>query len=111
MKPYPPTMREKRRYIVLKAEAESLTVKFTKEEIERALKTAAFEWLGILGVVETGFWVISADEREQEAVVRCNHESIDRVQAVMCLIDRVNNKKARFHTLNVTGTIKKANSS
>lgn len=108
MKPYPPTMREKRRYITARVECEQPC---EKKDAVRALWDVAFEFLGVLGASESSFWVMDFDEKSQEAVIRCNNESVSRVLAILAFFDKVSNKKARIHIISVTGTIKKAKSS
>ncbi|MEM0372404.1 MAG: Rpp14/Pop5 family protein [archaeon] len=105
MKPYPPVMREKRRYITFKIACAS---PLSKKDAVRALWGAALDALGYIGCADSAFWVIDFDEKTQEGIVRCGNTSVSRVLAALCLLGKASNKKARVHIISVTGTVKKA---
>ena len=107
MKSYPPTMRERRRYILFRLESEE---KHDKKSVIKALWNNAFETIGVLGASETSFWVIDFDEKSQEGVIRTNNMNLEKIEGILGFLQRVNNKKGFIHILSVTGTIKKANS-
>ena len=107
MKPHPPVLRDRRRYIVFEVLSEE---KFSKKDIMRTLWDNAFEWIGVLGASEASFWVIDFDEKQQIGFLRCNNENLEKVRAILGFIEKVNNKKGCFHIISVTGTVKKARS-
>lgn len=105
MKPYPPTMREKRRYITFALEC---AAPLAKKDAIRALWDNALDTMGSLGCADSAFWVVDFDEKTQSGVVRCDNINASRVLASLCLLSRASNKKARIHIISVTGTVKKA---
>ena len=107
MKPFPPVMRERRRYIAFQVNAEE---KLSKKELEKALWDNTFEYIGLLGAVESSFWMISFDEKKQKGVIRTTNKFTDKILGTIAFVEKVSNKKAVFHIMGVTGTIKKANS-
>lgn len=105
MKPYPPIMREKRRYIQFKLICDS---KASKKEVISALWDNAFEYIGVLGAVDSSFWVMDFDEEKQQGIVRCDHLNVEKILGILGFLNKVSNKKATIHIIGVTGTIKKA---
>ena len=108
MKPYPPVMREKRRYILCKIDAQQ---PITKKEAIKALWDNAFEFLGVIGAAEASFWVMDFDEKKQEAILRVNNKNVDRVLGILAFFDEVSNKKACIHIIKISGTIRKTRKS
>lgn len=107
MKPFPPVMRERRRYIAFQVKAEG---KLTKKEVEKSLWDNTFDYIGLLGAVESSFWLINFDEKTQKGVIRTTNKFTDKILGTLAFAEKVSNKKAVFHIKGVTGTIKKANS-
>ncbi len=70
MKPLKPSMREKKRYLLVKG-------KNPKENIEKALK----DFLGILGMSKLGLGWIKSDKTS--AILSINRKGVDNVRAAL----------------------------
>ena len=66
MKPLKPSMREKKRYLLIKGEI---------KDIEKAI----LEGIGVLGMSKTGLGWIKSDKKS--AIISVNRDSIDAVRA------------------------------
>jgi len=70
MKPLRPSMREKKRYLLVKGKI---------KDIERAI----FEGIGILGISKTGLNWIKSDKKS--AIISVNRELVDSVKACFAI--------------------------
>jgi len=72
MKPLKPSMREKKRYLLVKG-------KNPKENIEKAIR----DFIGVLGMSKVGLgWIKTGKD---SAVISVNREMIDNVRASLCV--------------------------
>ena len=104
MKPYPSTMREKRRYIVF----EVMGPKCSKKSLNKALWTAVFSGIGSFGAADSSFWLIDYDEALQKGILRAKNTKITEVKASIALLDKIDSNPAFIRFVKTTGTIKKA---
>jgi len=72
MKPLKPSMRENKRYLLIKG-------KNLKENIEKAI----LEFIGVFGMSETGISFIKSGS--DFSVICINRGSVDRVRASLCV--------------------------
>ncbi|MDO8623596.1 MAG: hypothetical protein Q7R52_05090 [archaeon] len=72
MKPLKPSMRENKRYLLVKG-------KNLKENIPKAI----LEFIGVLGMSKTGLEFIK--EAKDSAVIAINREAINNVRASLCV--------------------------
>ncbi len=70
MKPLKPSMREKKRYLLVKGKV---------KDIERAV----FEGVGVLGISKTGLNWIKSDKKS--VIISVNRESVDSVKACFAI--------------------------
>jgi RNase P/RNase MRP subunit POP5 len=70
MKPLKPSMREKKRYLLVKGKI---------KDIERAI----FEGMGVLGISKTGLNWIKSDKKS--AIISVNRGSVDSVKACFAI--------------------------
>lgn len=87
MKPLKPTMREKKRYLLVKGQNSA-------ENIKKSL----FEFLGVLGMSKTNLAFIS--KNKNFSIISVNREMLNQVRAGLCL------SKERLVVENVSGTLK-----
>jgi len=104
LKPYPPTLREKRRYLKIRFESNE---KLSTKEVVKAFWNWASSTFGFLGAAYSSFALINFDEENQEALIRTNNEWVDFLIGSLGFFEKVNNKKVRIHIIRVSGTIKK----
>lgn len=105
MKPFPPILRERRRYVVFKINS---SLKFTKREIEKALTDVVFRTIGLFGAVDSSYWLVKFYEDKQVGVIRVTNEFKDVLFACLAFLEEVNNHKVILKLIKTTGTIKKA---
>ena len=75
MKPLKPSMREKKRYLLVKG-------KNLKENVEKAI----LNFIGVLGMSKIGLSFIKTDLSKSDSVVICvNREMVDSVRASLCV--------------------------
>lgn len=90
MKSLRPSMRERKRYLLIKA-------KNPVENIEKSL----FEFLGVLGVSKTGVNFIKSNN--SSAIISVNREMLNEVRAGFCVF------KERIIVERVSGTLRGLN--
>lgn len=103
----PPSMRENKRYIVFEIFAQG-EIEF--EELSKAIWRDSIRLLGELDVAISRIWPIEDlfNKERKIAVLRVNHNFVEKFKAVLALIKEIGNKKVAIKILGVTGTIKSA---
>ena len=101
-------MRPPKRYIVYEILSAS-PVKYG--ELVNTVWSTSMEFLGELGTSEAGIWFVhnSYDEARQTGIIKCRHDAVERVRAVLSLLSVVSEARCIVKVLGVTGTIKSAN--
>lgn len=107
MKPYPPTLKEKKRYLVFEIASDR---KFGKEQVKRAIQAILHDSLGNMGLADAEFAFIDFDESAQKGILRCTNTKLERVRAALALLSEIDLYKAFVNIRAVTGSVKKANS-
>ena len=105
MKPILPSLKEKKRYLAFEIISDS---KFSKSEIEDAVKKQSLEFLGTLGYGKAG--VIMLNIAGNEGIIKVNNRFTNHIKASLMLIKDINNKRVIFKTKGVSGVLKKAKS-
>ncbi|MBI4174017.1 MAG: ribonuclease P protein component 2 [Candidatus Aenigmarchaeota archaeon] len=103
----PPSMRPPKRYIVYQVISESPIV---YGEFVNAVWTTAMEFLGELGASDANVWFVhnTYNPEKQAGIIKCRHDHVEKLRAVMSLISVVSESKCMIRILGVTGTIKSA---
>lgn len=103
----PPSMRPPKRYVVFEVVSEQQIV---YGELVNAIWTTAMEFLGELGAAEANIWFVhnAYDSGTQRGLLKCRHDCVEKVRAVLSLITVVSESKCLIKILGVTGTIKSA---
>ncbi|MFB6209043.1 MAG: Rpp14/Pop5 family protein [Candidatus Nanohaloarchaea archaeon] len=106
MKPLPPTLREKTRYMKFRI--------YSREEVEfgelvEEVWEALLQHLGSKGAGEASIWIMKNqfDEDKQEGVIKIRREREEDVRTALTLIDNFNRKKGFLEITGVSGSIKK----
>ena len=107
MKPYPPTLKEKKRYVLFEVVSGR---KFGKEQVKRAVTTAVSESIGTIGLADAEFAFIDFDEKAQKGILRCTNTKLEQVKAALALLSEIDLYKAFVYIRTVTGSLKKATS-
>ncbi len=94
MKPLKPSMKEKKRYLLIKGEKD---IKKTKEIVYKAV----LDFIGVLGAAKAGInWVKIQGLEKNLGVLSINRESLNQVRASLCVCPE------KIEILRVSGTIK-----
>jgi len=103
----PPTMRPAKRYIAFEVISEN-PVQYG--ELVNSIWTSAISFLGEFGSSELNMWFVHNlyDEKTQKGLIKCSHDSVERVRTALSLIQIISESRAVVKIMGVTGTIKSA---
>lgn len=106
MKPLPPTLREKQRYLRFRIHAEE-DVRFG--EFVDAVWGSVLSYMGSKNAGKANHWVIKNKfkHRSQEGVIKVEKSSVDDFRAALTLVDNFEGKKGFVEVAEVSGSIKK----
>lgn len=93
----------RRRYLYAKAMSDDM---FTEEQFMKALVDKVHLLYGVTGSAEMNLRLIEWNDDDQAAIVRVNHTMLTEMKAALAHISDINDSKARFDVLRVSGTIK-----
>lgn len=103
MKPYPPVLRENRRYLSFKLHAK---MNFTENQVKHSLTEAVFDLIGEKGMGLSDFKVVEYDENTMSGVIRTTQPHANDVLLALSLIRDVQGKNAWCQIISSSGTIK-----
>lgn len=95
--------RQKRRYLALKLESETIP---TERELIDAIWAAITKLYGEVGASQTGLALIRFDVEKSILVIRTSLVTLPSVRASLATITNVAGKEAAVHVLAVSGTLK-----
>ena len=103
----PPTMRPNKRYIAFEVISEQ---PIQYNEFVSTVWNSMFTLLGELGASEVNMWFVRNlyDDKNQKGLIKCAHDYVEKMRAVLSLIQIVSETKVIVKILGVTGTIKSA---
>ena len=104
MKPFPPTLKEKVRYISFKMHAKMV---FTENQVKHSIHFSVFSLLGELGVTDANFKIVEYNPETMSGIIRTTPKELDKVIAALTLIKDIQGKNAWCQVLGVSGTLKK----
>jgi ribonuclease P/MRP protein subunit POP5 len=105
----PPALRPHKRYIAYEIISEQ-PVQY--KEFVSTVWSTALSLLGEMGSSEAKVWFIHNlyDQQTQRGLLKCTHDSVEKIRAVLSLVTVVSESKSVIKILGVTGTIKSAKS-
>lgn len=91
----------------------AFTILSEKEKIPRevAIRTiwqSVFRFFGELKASEFDLWIMAYDEIERKGIVRCSLGMVDLLRASLATVTEIDGKRAAFHVLGTSGTVKAA---
>ena len=103
----PPSLRPNKRYIAFEIISER-AVEYN--EFVTAVWTSMFSFLGDIGAADAKVWFVHNlyDDKSQKGLLKCTHDSVEKIRVVLSLIRIVGETKSIVKILGVTGTIKSA---
>ncbi|MFH1470122.1 MAG: Rpp14/Pop5 family protein [Candidatus Micrarchaeota archaeon] len=99
-----PTMRDKRRYVSFRIEAEG---PISEKEAFDSLASSLLSFLGELGYSKANPKPMKFESSTGFGIIRCAVPEVDNVWAGLALISKINGKKAAVRLLANSGSIKK----
>jgi len=107
MKPLLPTLKERKRYILIKIQNGQGETR--KGDIVEAVAKAGLLFIGELGMAKAGMQFLpeTYDPKTKTGVVRVNHKFVDETKASLALVKEISGKKATITSMKTSGIITK----
>jgi ribonuclease P/MRP protein subunit POP5 len=103
----PPSLRERRRYLLFEVTSER---ELDKRELLKEIWDSIYSLYGDVGASESKLWLIAYHVRENTnrsvGILRCAHDRVDEVRASLACIHSVNGARAGIRVIKTSGTIK-----
>jgi len=105
LKPFLPSMREKKRYIKFKVDSEARISSFS--HIKAAIEASMQSFVGELGLSYSGLDFLDKlyDSKNQTGVTKVNHKYCGHLRASFALIDKINKQKVIVRSLRSSGML------
>ena len=106
MKPLYPTLKEKKRYILLKVYSD---FKISFQDIEKEVLAQINNFLGNLEASKAGIIIFKEtwDSKSKTFILRVGNKQVDKVKSAITLIKDVKNKPVMIASLKTSGTLRK----
>lgn len=106
-KTLPPSLRSHKRYIAFEIISEEPIL---YKDIMSAVWASMLSFVGEKGGSEASMWFIHNlySKEGQKGILRCNHDFVEQLRAVLSLIHIIGETRAVVKILGVTGTIRSA---
>ena len=103
----PPSLRSHKRYVIFEVISDTPV---TYNDLVNAMWNSMLNFLGELESSKAMVWFIQNlyDEKNQKGVIKCRHDFVEGIRAILSLIQTVGETKVIIKILGVTGTIKSA---
>ncbi|MBC7085604.1 MAG: ribonuclease P [Methanomethylovorans sp.] len=103
MKVLPPSLRERKRYLIIEIITEH---DVSREELIREIFAATGSLYGDIGSSECGLKLLNFEK--QKGILRCSHMMTEKTRAALATITSIGGQRAIVHVLGISGTIKGA---
>lgn len=109
MKPLP-SLKEKKRYVVVQVIADKKEKKFTFKEIEQSFKETLGDFLGTLGLSKAAIMILKEkfSPEKQAVIIKVNNKYVNELKSALILIKKIKNVPVVVKSIAVSGTLKKA---
>jgi len=106
-KPLLPTLRERKRYLAFEVQSET---PISGTEAQSQILAEAYRFLGELDMAEAGIWYIDEkwDAKKQRGIFRVADTHLDKLRAVLTLVDRMKNQEVLVRSIGASGMISTA---
>jgi len=101
-----PTLKERKRYILVKIYSKS---EFEKKDVKEQCTNACLQFLGELGMAKAGIQFLAEtwNKKSQTGILRAGHIFVDEVKSSLALISKIKGKKATAQAIKVSGSMDK----
>lgn len=104
MKFLPPTLKEKKRYILFEVLSEE---KLSEKQIFEEITSKYKDLYGTVGLAQAGLQLTFFNSQKNQGIIRVGHKFKDNLKSSFVLIKEINNKKVLIRSIKTSGTIKK----
>lgn len=104
LKPIPPTLRGKKRYVLFQLVAEK---QFSELEVKKELFAKFKQLFGDFGIAKQKLWFISFNSQGNFGILRCSLEETENVKAGLLFLQSVNEVQVIPRIVSVSGSLKK----
>ncbi len=101
----PPSLRERKRYLVFEVISER---EIDKRELLEEIRDSIYSLYGDVGASESRIWLIDYDKKKDVGILRCAHNKVEEVRAALACIHSVNEARIGMRVIKIAGTIKGA---
>lgn len=110
----PPTLRERKRYIVFEMISER---EIAKRELVEEINDAIYSLYGDVGASKSRIWLIGYKKKKKDedtgtdvgvGILRCAHDKVEEVRAALACIHSVNEARIGIRVIKISGSIKGA---
>lgn len=103
----PPSLRERRRYLVFEVISER---EIDKRELLSEIWGSMYSLYGDVGASESKLWLIRYNNKKDSGagILRCAHDKVEEVRAALASIHSVNKARVNIRVTGISGTIKGA---
>lgn len=103
----PPSLRERKRYLVFEVISER---EINKRELLEEIRNSIYSLYGDVGASESRIWLIGYEKKKDMGVgiLRCAHDKVEEVRAALACIHTVNEARIGIRVIRISGTIKGA---
>jgi ribonuclease P/MRP protein subunit POP5 len=106
MKPLLPTLKERKRYILIQTISKS---KIEKRDVSKLVAKAGLQFLGELGMAKSGLQALPEtwNSKEKTMVIKTNSKYVHETKAALALVKEYNGKKVTIKSLKTSGVLSK----
>ena len=107
VKPTPPTLRERNRYIVVELASDK---SLKRDDVVKGAWDVVLRFLGEWHAGESGFNFMDWEAELGKGIIRVNHKNVEPVKNALILTEKIGGVPVRPRVCGVSGTLKKARS-
>ena len=104
MKPLSPTLKERKRYILIKIISEK---ELEKEDVSELVAKAGLQFLGELGMAKSGLQFLPETWKQNKGIIRVGHKYVNETKAALAFVKEFKGDKITITSLRVSGSIGK----
>jgi len=105
LKPLKPSLKERKRYVVIKVTSEK---NIPLNDIIETINRSCLDFMGILLFGKAGMIILKNQFSSDQGIIRINHKYVDFLKAALLEIKEIKKIKVNIEVCGVSGIIKKA---
>jgi RNase P/RNase MRP subunit POP5 len=100
----PPSLREKKRYVIFDMLSDGKKIK--ERDLMDAIRSSGTSLIGSFGMSLCNMRMIKLNGRR--GILRCSRGELNKVRAVLTMVNNINDERVAIDIMGVSGSIKKA---